>query len=81
MKTWEVDVELRVRKTLVIRAPSAAFARSCAAALLGAGLKIEPGHAGFLKWTKVRGTERPTPVETFIDDNPRVVAVREVPDV
>lgn len=75
MKTWEIDVELRVRKTLTFAGPNnEAAARSIAAmALTGT---MDPST--FIKWTDGRTAYRPVPVEEWIDNDPQIVAVREV---
>jgi len=80
MKTWEIDVELRVRKTLLIRAPNEEVARYMGHAVMQAA----PGPpdaelSSFLKWTDGRSAHRPVPVETIVDNDPQIVAVRKVP--
>lgn len=77
MKRWEVDVEMRVRRTLVFYAPlEGEQLRNWAAIMAAIG---SPGVAQFLKWSDGRQVHRPMPVETTIDNDPLVVAVREVP--
>ena len=77
MKTWEFDVELRVRKTLTFSGPrTEAAARLILDSVLAGGM--DASH--FLKWTDPPSGRRSVPVETFIDNNPQVVAVREYPD-
>ncbi len=75
MKTWEIDVEMRVRKTLVFSGPPDEAAARKMAAL---ALKKEIELSSFLKWTDGRRAYRPMPVETVIDNDPQIVAVREV---
>ena len=68
MKTWEIDVELRVRKTLTFSGPATAdAARSIAELALSGQMAMLP----LVKWE---------PVETIIDNGPVIVAVREVPE-
>jgi hypothetical protein len=81
VRTWEIDVEMRVRKTLVIEAPvSEEQARSIAKAMLQswdfAGVSASP----FVKWSDGRRSYRPMPLETIVDNDPQIVAVREVSD-
>jgi hypothetical protein len=78
LKTWEIDVELRVRKTLLIVGPRGAdVARSTAELLMRHGL-TNAEMSAFLKWSDGRQAYRPAPVETIIDNDPKIVAVREV---
>ena len=58
MTTWEIDIELRVRKTLIFGGP----------ATIVPLLKWEPDGHGYGRH----------PVETIIDNDPQIVAVREV---
>jgi hypothetical protein len=76
MKTWEFDVELRVRKTLHFAGPETEeVARSIVAMVLAGGIEMST----FIKWTDGRTAYRPVPVETIIDNDPVIVAVREIP--
>jgi hypothetical protein len=49
MKTWEVDVELRVRKTLIIQGPNEEAARRFATLL--SPVLGQPATTPFVKWT------------------------------
>ncbi len=76
MKTWEFDVELRVRKTFTFGGPlNEQAAREIMASILSGGLplltmsKWEPDTSGYGRH----------PVETIIDNDPVIVAVREIP--
>lgn len=74
METYEIDVELRVRKTLILAGPTSADAAReiIAATLAGNGISLDT----FLKY-QPDGYMRPWPVETIIDNDPQIVAVRE----
>jgi hypothetical protein len=75
MKTWEFDVELRVRKTLRFGGPEdEETARQVVATIFAGDLDISQ----FLKWSDNRTAFRPVPIETIIDNNPTIVAAREV---
>ncbi len=76
MASWEIDVELRVRKTLVFGGPTnEAMAREIATMALRGGIDL----GTLQKWHVGRGTYRPMPVETIIDNDPQIVAIRELP--
>ncbi len=77
MKTYEVDVELHLRKTLLLQAPDADTAHGLAATLLRQEVELGRSLSSFLKWTDGRRAYRPMPVETIIDNDPQIVAVRE----
>jgi hypothetical protein len=80
MKTWEVDVDLRVRKTLLFTAPTEEAARWMVEAVLNVRQGDDPAElSSFLKWTDGRRVHRPVPVETIVDNDPVIVAVREIP--
>ena len=75
MKTWEFDVELRVRKTLTFSGPETEDAARAIVAMVLSG-DIDPSH--FIKWSDGRTAYRQVPVETIIDNDPQIVAAREV---
>jgi hypothetical protein len=75
MTKWEIDVEMRVRRTLVFSGPgSQESARKFAALLFSSNLDI----SHFAKWES-DGVNRPAPVETVVSGLPLIVAIREVP--
>lgn len=77
MVTWEVDVEVRVRKTLTFGGPTnATAARQIVEAFLPQGV---PGIQHMLKWEPDNHGYGRHPVETMIDNDPQIVAIREVP--
>ena len=76
MKTWEFDIELRVRKTLTFSGPTTEEAARSVVAIALSG-EIDACH--FIKWSDGRTAYRPVPVETIIDNDPQVVAIREIP--
>ncbi len=76
MKTWEIDVEMRVRKTLVLGGPETEEATRSIVEMVLSG-QMDISH--FVKWSS-DPTNRPMPVETIIDNDPQIVAVREVPE-
>jgi len=82
LKTWEIDVEVRVRKTLLLRGLLTEAAAREAAQLITTqnGPDIALNTSQFLKWTDDRTVHRPMPVEIVIDNDPTIVAVREMPD-
>lgn len=75
MKTWEVEVELRVRKVLTFSGPidKESAARIVSMVLLG---QLDPAH--FIKWKEGPFGYRPVPVEQWIDDNPVITRIHEV---
>jgi hypothetical protein len=76
LKIWEIDVDLRMRRTLLIRGPlNEEKAREVAVRLLIGGVEL----SSFLKWSDGRSAFRPMQVETRIDNDPTIVAVREMP--
>ena len=78
MTTWEIDIELRVRKTLIFGGPTnAATARAVVEAFLPQGMD---GMRHMLKWEPDSYGFGRHPVGTVIDNDPRIVAVREVPE-
>jgi hypothetical protein len=75
MTTWEIDIELRVRKTLIFGGPATEeAARAIAATVLRGEMPIVP----LLKWEPDGHGYGRHPVETIIDNDPQIVAVREV---
>ena len=77
MKTWEIDIELRVRKTLTFGGPGTEAAARRLVEMIFAG-QLDASH--FVKWTDPADGRRSVPVETFIDNDPQIVAIREYPD-
>ncbi len=73
MKTWEIDIELRVCKTLTFGGPGTEAAARRLVEMIFAG-QLDASH--FVKWTDPRFGNRSMPVETPIDNEPRIVAVR-----
>lgn len=78
MKTWEIDVELRMRTTLHFSGPKTEEAARTLVGLILAG-EVGDIHA-FVRWHDA-GARRPAPVQTVVDNNPRIVAVRRLPEV
>ena len=76
MKAREIDIELRVRKTLTFTGPAT---EEAARSILAMILTSEMDPAQFVKWTDGRTGHRPIPVEVFIGNNPTVAAAREIP--
>jgi len=76
MRTWEFDVEVRVRKTLHFGGPTT---EAAARDLLEKALRGEMDISLFIKWDPNAPHHRFVPIETIIDNDPRIVAVREVP--
>jgi hypothetical protein len=97
MKTWEVDVEVRVRKTLfILGGRDEETVRALAQIIVrdvtlpdevsmfvkwtdGLLRDVTLPDEMFVKWTGWRHARCPMPVETIIDNDPRIVAVREIP--
>ena len=75
---FEVDVEVRVRRTVMVRAWTEEQAIGLAAALTPT--ISSPSASAFLKWTDGAVAYRPMPVETIVGDDAKIVAVREVKD-
>jgi len=76
VKTWEIDIELRVRKTLTFGGP---VTKEAARSIVAMVLSGEMDSSHFIKWTDGPTAYRPVPVETFIDNDPQIVAIREIP--
>jgi hypothetical protein len=77
MTCWEIDVEMIVRKTLIVGGPrTEEAARDLAEMILAGDLNIH--H--FTKWNLDAIAGRAVPTETIIGGDPRIVAVREVPE-
>jgi hypothetical protein len=77
MTYWEIDVEMLVRKTLIFGGTTTEqVARDLAAIILAGELDIH--H--FTKWNLDAIAGRAVPTETIIARDPRIVAVREVPE-
>jgi hypothetical protein len=77
MKTWEIDVEMRVRKTLIFSGPrTEEAARDVAQKVLTGEFNIY--H--LTKWNLDAVAGRAVPTETNIDNDPAIVAVREMPE-
>lgn len=74
MKTWEVEVELRVRKTLLLDAPDQETAHDRVPLILS----NTANWSAFLKWNDGLRGHRPMPVETIIDNDPVVASIKEV---
>jgi hypothetical protein len=75
IRTWEVDFDVRLRRTLVFRGPlNEDTVRQAAAMLLSAQIE----NSAFLKWTDGRTAYRPMPVEREIGNSATIIAVREV---
>ena len=73
MATWEIDVEMRVRKTLHFGGPTdEPAARRIAELALAGGIDLST----IFKWTGP--AHRPVPVETVIDNDPQIVAIRQI---
>jgi hypothetical protein len=78
MSTWEIEVEILVRKTLVFDGRlTENAARSAAAQLVSFG-EVNPSVSAHYKWTDGRTVYRPTPIEVVIDNNPSIVSARQV---
>jgi hypothetical protein len=74
MKVWEIDVEMRVRKTLIISGPETAdAARTIVAACTDGGMP----WSTFQKWLAL-DPHKISPVEVVLDNDPQIVAVRDV---
>lgn len=75
MKSWEVDVELRMRKTLAMAGP---VDEGAVRAIVDGAMKH--GGVGLEMFQKVEisATGRAVPVEEIVDNAPTIVAVREV---
>lgn len=79
MKVWEFDVEVRVRKTFALAWPSdQVSAHALFDSLLIAVAAGQMDPSPFLAWTDGRKVFRPVPIETWIDNDPQIVAWREV---
>jgi hypothetical protein len=77
LPSWEIDVELRMRTTLRFSGPKTEAAARALVGLILAGEVSE--ISAFAKWGSAQ-TNRPFPVQTVVDNNPAIVAVRQVPE-
>ena len=75
MKTWEFDVEMRVRQTFVFGGPTT---EEAARQIMDLALFSRLDASHLFKWKEGPSPHRPVPDMTIIDDDPRIVAVREV---
>jgi hypothetical protein len=77
LPSWEIEVQLHMRTTLRFSGPKT---EAHARALVGLILAGEVGDiAAFVKPGSDQ-TNRPFPVRTIVDNNPTIVAVRQVPE-
>jgi hypothetical protein len=77
LPSWEIDAELRIRTTLRFQGPKT---EAAARNLVGLILAGELGDiSAFVKWGSDQ-TNRPFPVQVMVDNNPAIVAVRQVPE-
>jgi hypothetical protein len=75
--SWEFDIEARMSITLVMGGPTSEdAARLIMAKILAGDIKLY--H--FIKWDFRPFGGLPVPVQRIIDNDPRIVAVREVSD-
>lgn len=75
MKFWEVDVEVRVRKTLRLGGPETP---ELARQIIGEALRGGIDAAHFIKWKPNGPSGYPIPDETILEPDPGIVEVREV---
>jgi hypothetical protein len=81
MKSYEVAVEMAVRRTLRITAPDGEYARQVAAGILKFLAEGIGELSSFLKWTDGRVAYRPMPVETILSEPAPVIGEPfEIPD-
>lgn len=74
MKTWEIDVLVRVKKTLIM---SGSMEESSVRKIIESTLK--PGGIALGTFAKgVSNGFRPIPVEEICDNDPQIVEIREV---
>jgi hypothetical protein len=76
MKTWEIDMEFRIRATLHFSGPKTEAHAQSLVRLIMAGQLGDIG--AFIKWPDA-GAHQP-PVPTIVDSDPRIVAIREIPE-
>lgn len=77
MITWEIDVDIRVRKTLTLTGLTSeeAVRRCIESVFVPGGLSLTT----FQKWeSDGESYPRPRPVEQIIDNDPQIVAIRRV---
>lgn len=77
LKDFEVEVEVTVRRTLLVPAPDAKLAGIAAEALISDAGTFGASMSAFLKWTDNRRAYRPMPIEKAIGPG-RVLQVTEV---
>jgi hypothetical protein len=66
MKTYEIEVEMTVRRTIRVKAPDPDMARAVARGFLEAATDGPGELSSVLKWTDGRAAYRPMPVETIL---------------
>lgn len=66
LKTYEVEVEMTVRRTMRVRAPNPAMAHDVARGFLTLVIDGRGELSSALKWPDGRDAYRPMPVETIL---------------
>lgn len=68
MKTYEIEVEMTVRRTMRVRAPGTDTAAMVARAMIELTMAGRGELSSVLKWTDGRVAYRPMPVETILPE-------------
>lgn len=73
LKTYELEVEVRVRRTMRVKAPNPDTAKAVAYGFLSLAAEGKGELSSVLKWSDGRVAYRPMPVETLLlDETPPV---------
>jgi hypothetical protein len=78
LKTYELEVEVRVRRTMRVKAPNPDAAKAVAWGFLSLTAEGRGELSSVLKWTDGRMAYRPMPVETLLLDPDHVFASEPV---
>jgi hypothetical protein len=79
LKTYDVEVEMTVRRTLRVRAMSPEMARELGGGFLQMAADGHTELSGVLKWTDGRAAYRPMPIETILYHHLTAAEPEEVP--
>jgi hypothetical protein len=79
LKTYELEVEVKVRRTMRVKAPNPEAAKAVAWAFLSLTAEGRGELSSALKWTDGRTAYRPMPVETILPLDPETVFTENEP--
>jgi hypothetical protein len=74
LKIFELEVEMRVRRTMRVKAPNPQSAKAVAWGFLSLAADGHGELSSVLKWTDGRAAYRPMPVETLLGVSPSAIS-------